>query len=82
MATAELRQQLQRLPVAAAMQLRVTARQLKSQDQSLLLALGSDDLLEVRLPELSEAAPYWMSVSLITLHAAHLASRLQSSCLG
>lgn len=61
---AELRQQLQRLPVAAALQLSVTARQLKSQDQSLLLALGSDDLLEVRLPELSEAALYCMSVSL------------------
>ena len=63
----ELRRQLRQLPVAAALQLSVTARQLESRDQSLVLALGSDDLLEVRLPEGPEAEPCCMSAMLITL---------------
>ena len=61
----ELQQQLRQLPVAAALQLSVTARQLESRDQSLVLALGTDDLLEVRAPEPSAALPCWMSDSLI-----------------
>ena len=77
----ELRQQLRQLPVAAALQLSVTERQLESRDQSLVLALGTDDLLEVRLPELSDAVPCCMSASLLMLHAVHLASQLHPSLL-
>ena len=77
----ELRQQLRQLPVAAALQLSVTARQLESQEHSLVLALDSHDLLEVRLPELSEAVPGCISASLGMLHDVHLASRLQRSLL-
>ena len=77
----ELQQQLRHLPVAAALQLSVTARQLESQDQFLVLALGSDNLLEVRVPELLEAVPCCMSACPVMLHAVHLASRLHPSLL-
>ena len=70
----ELQQQLRHLPVAAALQLSVTARQLESQDQFLVLALGSDNLLEVRVPELLEAVPCCMAACPVMLHAVHLAS--------